>query len=127
MLETLTRICDGKGVPEDLDLLEGLAQSIKDSALCGLGQTAPNPVLTTLRYFRDEYQAHIAEQRCPAGVCKGLITYTILPDKCTGCMACLRACPVQAISGERKKVHVIAQHVLQHLPVRRHRGEVAQG
>jgi NADH:ubiquinone oxidoreductase subunit F (NADH-binding)/(2Fe-2S) ferredoxin len=109
MLETLTDICGGKGKAEDLDLLQELAASIKDTALCGLGQTAPNPVLTTLAYFRDEYEAHITEGRCPAGVCKALIRYEIIPDACTGCHACFKVCPTNAISGENKEVHFIHQ------------------
>jgi NADH:ubiquinone oxidoreductase subunit F (NADH-binding)/(2Fe-2S) ferredoxin/NAD-dependent dihydropyrimidine dehydrogenase PreA subunit len=109
MLETLVDICSGRGRPEDLELLEELAYSIKDSALCGLGQTAPNPVLTTLKYFGEEYRAHIEERRCPAKVCKALIRYEILPDKCTGCGACLRACPSEAITGQKKQVHLLSQ------------------
>ena len=109
MLETLTRICDGEGREEDIDLLEELAYAIKDSALCALGQTAPNPVLTTLKYFKNEYDAHIYEHRCPAGVCKNLIQYTIIPENCTGCHACFKACPSDAISGELKEAHVIDQ------------------
>ena len=109
MLETLTAICEGRGKEEDIEILEGMASSIKDSALCALGQTAPNPVLTTLKYFKDEYEAHIKEKRCPAGVCKNLITYEIIPDNCTGCHACFKACPTGAISGEKKEVHVIDQ------------------
>lgn len=107
MLETLERICEGNGVPEDIDNLERLAKVIKTSALCALGQTAPNPVLTTLKYFRDEYEAHINEKRCPAGVCPELLNYTILADKCIGCGVCIKACPTGAISGEKKAVHVI--------------------
>jgi NADH-quinone oxidoreductase subunit F len=109
MLEILTRITDGKGKMEDLDLLEELSEKIKKTSLCGLGQTAPNPVLTTLKYFRDEYIAHIQEKRCPAGVCKELITFTIDAEKCVGCTACARKCPVNCISGEVKKPHVIDQ------------------
>jgi NADH:ubiquinone oxidoreductase subunit F (NADH-binding) len=109
MLETLTDICGGKGNVEDLELLRELAGSIKDTALCGLGQTAPNPVLTTLAYFRDEYVAHIEEGRCPAGVCKALIRYEIIPDACTGCHACFKVCPTSAITGENKEVHFIHQ------------------
>ncbi|HOL56761.1 MAG TPA: NADH-quinone oxidoreductase subunit NuoF [Spirochaetota bacterium] len=108
MLEILTRICEGNGVMEDLDILSDLAMKVKNSSLCGLGQTAPNPVLTTLRYFKDEYIAHIRDKKCPAGVCPSLITFDI-NDNCTGCTACKRACPVNAIEGEVKKKHIIIQ------------------
>lgn len=107
MLEILTKISDGNGKIEDLAVLEDLAVNIIAGSLCGLGQTAPNPVLTTIKYFRDEYLAHIEEKRCPAGVCLNLIRYEILPDKCIGCTVCARKCPVDAISGEVKKVHTI--------------------
>ena len=107
MLELLTKITDGKGTLEDLDRLEKLCYYIKANSLCGLGQTAPNPVLSTLRYFRDEYIAHIVDKRCPAGVCKHLLRYTIDADKCKGCTACARKCPVNAISGTVKQPHVI--------------------
>ena len=100
MLEILDRITKGKGEDGDIEKLEKLAKNIKASALCGLGQTAPNPVLSTLRYFRDEYEAHIYEKRCPAGVCKALLNYVIDPDKCRGCSLCARNCPAGAISGQ---------------------------
>jgi NADH-quinone oxidoreductase subunit F len=109
MLEILTRISEGQGKESDLDLLEELAYQIKDNSLCGLGQTAPNPVLTTMKYFRDEYEAHINHKKCPAKVCKSLLTYTVVADKCTGCMVCAKNCPVTAIDGERKQVHFIRQ------------------
>ena len=105
--EILDKIVSGKGTMEDLDLLEELCYHLKSNSLCALGQTAPNPVLSTLRYFRDEYEAHVKEHRCPAGVCKALLHYVIDPEKCKGCTACSRVCPVDAISGEVKKAHVI--------------------
>ncbi len=107
ILEILTRICDGKGQDGDIELLENLCQEIRTNSLCGLGQGAPNPVVSTLRYFRDEYEAHIYEKRCPAKVCRALIRYEILPEACTGCTVCARNCPVNAISGERRQTHVI--------------------
>ncbi|MCF0145293.1 MAG: 4Fe-4S binding protein, partial [Eubacterium sp.] len=94
---------------EDLDRLESLAHYIKENALCGLGQTAPNPVLSTIRYFRDEYIAHIVDKKCPAGVCKSLLQYKIDPDKCRGCTLCARNCPAECISGKVKEPHVIDQ------------------
>ncbi len=109
MLEILERITMGEGKESDLDLLEDLSNKIKDASLCGLGQTAPNPVLTTLKYFREEYEAHIRDKRCPAHSCVALLTYTVIPDKCTGCTACARKCPVDAISGTVKEPHVIDQ------------------
>lgn len=107
MLEYLDRFARGEGSAEDIDELISLAEAIQDGALCALGGSAPNPVLTTLKYFREEYLAHIEDQRCPAGVCKDLITYRIDPDKCTGCMICARACPQNCISGEKKEPHAI--------------------
>lgn len=107
MLEILNDIVEGRGKPEDLDLLEELADAIKAGSLCGLGQTAPNPVLTTLRYFREEYEAHIYDKKCYSKVCKQLMHYWIDPELCVGCMLCLKSCPGGAISGERKGVHVI--------------------
>jgi NADH-quinone oxidoreductase subunit F len=109
MLDILERICRGEGRPEDTDLLQKLGEQIKAGSLCALGQTAPNPVLTTLRYFRDEYKAHIEEKRCPAKVCPKLISFYILPDKCQGCGICARECPAQAIVGGKRMVHVINQ------------------
>lgn len=107
MLEILEKITSGKGEPEDLNKLEKLAKNIKSSSLCGLGQTAPNPVLSTLKHFRDEYEAHVNEKTCPSGVCKDLLSYFIIEDKCKGCTVCVKACPSDAITGERKEVHVI--------------------
>lgn len=107
MLEILTRITEGKGKLEDLQNLETLAATIKNASLCGLGQTAPNPVLSTLRYFRKEYEAHIIDKKCPAGVCQALLTYKIIADKCRGCGLCARNCPTNAISGKIKEPYVI--------------------
>jgi NADH:ubiquinone oxidoreductase subunit F (NADH-binding)/(2Fe-2S) ferredoxin/Pyruvate/2-oxoacid:ferredoxin oxidoreductase delta subunit len=109
LLEILDRITKGEGKPSDLNLLEDLGNDIKMASLCGLGQTAPNPALSTLRYFRDEYEAHIHEKRCPAGVCKALVTYMILSDKCTGCTMCARVCPTGAAVGQKKEPHEIIQ------------------
>mgnify|MGYP001806465562 CR=1 FL=1 len=107
--ETLTRITEGKGTMEDLENLKELGGIIKDTALCGLGQTSPNPVLSTMKYFWDEYVAHVVDKKCPAGVCSALLSYYILPEKCIGCTACKRVCPVSCIRGEVKKVHEIDQ------------------
>ena len=109
MLEILERICTGHGREGDIELLIELGEKIVSSSLCGLGQSAPNPVLTTVRYFRNEYEAHIREKRCPAHACKALISYSIDHDACTGCTLCKRVCPVSAISGERKQPHEIDQ------------------
>jgi len=109
MSEVLNNITQGKGKREDLDILGNLAEILSDGSLCALGQTAANPVLTTLRYFRDEYIAHIDEKRCPAGVCRELIQYSIDPERCEGCLRCLRACPTGAISGEKRKIHTLNQ------------------
>ena len=107
MQEILTRIVNGEGREGDIELLEELCKAIKDGALCGLGQTAPNPVLTTIRYFRSEYEAHIRDKKCPAKECPALRTYSIDPDKCKGCGMCAKKCPAHAITGEKKQPHVI--------------------
>ena len=109
LYEILEKITEGKGTPEDLDRLFQLSNVIKDASLCGLGQTSPNPVLSSLKYFRDEYLAHVKEQHCPSGRCKALVRYTVIEDKCTGCTLCFRNCPVGAISGEKREVHFIDQ------------------
>jgi len=111
MLEILDRITNGKGKEGDIENLEELAYEIKDNSLCGLGQTAPNPVLTTIKYFRNEYVAHITHKKCPAKVCRPLLTYTVDPVKCTGCLVCLKNCPADAITGERKLTHFIHQEL----------------
>jgi NADH-quinone oxidoreductase subunit F len=109
MLETLTRITEGRGAESDIPLLEDLAAKVKVSSLCGLGQTAPNPVLTTLRFFREEYTEHIAGGTCRAKKCKALIRFGVIAEKCTGCMLCAKVCPTKAARGERKKAHTIDQ------------------
>jgi Pyruvate/2-oxoacid:ferredoxin oxidoreductase delta subunit len=107
MLDILTGITEGKGKEEDIAALEELCEVISWGALCGLGTSAPNPVLSTIKYFRDEYDAHIKDKKCPAGVCKSLITYAIDAAACTGCTLCAKKCPQECITGERKKAHVI--------------------
>jgi len=109
LLETLTRITEGTGTEQDLDELESLSRTICDTALCGLGQTAPFPILSTLNHYRDEYLAHVRDKKCPAGACTNLLNFMILEDKCKGCTLCKPVCPVDCISGERKEVHVIDQ------------------
>ena len=109
MLEILTRICKGEGKSEDLDKLESLCKVTRAHSLCGLGQGAPNPVVSTLKHFRHEYEAHIFEKKCPAKVCRSLIRYEIVPEACTGCDFCAKNCPIGAISGERRKPHLIDQ------------------
>jgi ferredoxin len=105
----VARISEGKGTEEDLDVLQDLGWLVKEASLCGLGQTAPNPVLSTLRYFKDEYLAHIRERKCPAKVCRELITFQIDPTNCNGCGACVTVCSGKAILGEKKKLHTIEQ------------------
>jgi len=109
LLEILEKICNGEGEEGDLAFLEELGDVVKEASLCGLGQSLPNPVLSTIRYFRDEYEAHIKEKRCPAFVCKELFSYYIDPEKCAACMICLRKCPVDAVVGEKNQIHVIEQ------------------
>ena len=109
MLEILTRITKGEGKAGDIETLIELSNQIKDSSLCGLGQTAPNPVLTTIKYFRDEYEAHIRDKKCPAKNCKPLLTFEIITDKCTGCMVCKRSVRSMQFQAKRKMPHVIDQ------------------
>ncbi|MHC4526849.1 MAG: NADH-quinone oxidoreductase subunit NuoF, partial [Planctomycetota bacterium] len=107
MHDIVADICDGQGEPEHIELLGDLAEAVEDSSLCALGGTAPNPVLSTLRYFKDEYEAHINQKKCPAGVCRALIRYRIDPEKCRGCMLCKKQCPSQAVEGKAKEIHTI--------------------
>ncbi len=109
LLEIIEKICNGEGEEQDLELLEEISEAVKDASMCGLGQTLPNPVLSSMRYFREEYEMHIREKKCPAKVCKALISYTIDEEQCTGCTACARVCPTEAAFGERKEVHKIDQ------------------
>ena len=107
LLEEITKVTEGKATMEDLDKIEDLCMAIKSSALCALGQTAPNPVISTLRFFRNEYISHIKDKKCPAHVCKALISYHIDAEKCKGCTACVKKCPVEAITGTIKLAHSI--------------------
>jgi NADH:ubiquinone oxidoreductase subunit F (NADH-binding) len=107
MLEILQRICNGEGREGDVELLEELGKAIQEASLCGLGQSLPNPVLSSLKHFKNEYEVHIKEKRCPAGACKALITYSIDEEKCTGCTLCAKKCPEEAITGETKEPHKI--------------------
>ncbi len=114
MLEILERITEGQGKPNDIEKLESLSEYIKQGSLCGLGQTAPNPVLTTIQYFREEYETHINEKKCPAKSCRELIEYRVIPDNCTGCTLCARVCPVDAITGTKKELHFIDPQICTH-------------
>ncbi|MEW6202260.1 MAG: NADH-ubiquinone oxidoreductase-F iron-sulfur binding region domain-containing protein, partial [bacterium] len=107
MLEIITDITEGRGRQEQIDLLKELADTVAQTSLCGLGKTAPNPVLSTLRYFPEEYEAHVHEKHCPAGVCQALIEYKIDAEKCNGCGVCLRNCPYGAVEGKKKEAHII--------------------
>lgn len=111
MLDILTRITDGEGTMEDVELLEELGYVIAHASLCGLGKSAPNPVLSTIKYYKDEYIEHVRDKKCRAGVCKALVKYIIIAENCTGCHVCFKRCPVGAISGEPKGIHVIDQEM----------------
>jgi ferredoxin len=105
----IERICAGSGQETDIQLLEELSKTVAEASLCALGQTAPNPLLSTLKYFREEYQEHVREKKCRAKVCKGLIRFSVIDELCTGCLLCKKKCPTEAVSGEKKEVHVIDQ------------------
>jgi NADP-reducing hydrogenase subunit HndC len=107
LLEVLMRITEGKGASEDLEMIDYISRNMKEASLCALGQLTPGPVLSSMRFFREEYEAHVYEQKCPAKVCKGLITYRILAEQCEGCMVCMRNCTSGAISGSKREPHVI--------------------
>jgi Na+-translocating ferredoxin:NAD+ oxidoreductase RNF subunit RnfB len=109
MYEIVDRICNGDGGKGDIEHLKELARAINLGSLCGLGQSAPNPVLSTIKYFEDEYRTHIEDKKCPAGVCKALIKFSIITEKCTGCTLCTHECPVKCITGEKKELHTIDQ------------------
>jgi NAD-dependent dihydropyrimidine dehydrogenase PreA subunit len=111
MLHILDAICEGKATTDELSRLERLADHVGKASLCGLGQTAPNPVMTTLRYFRNEYEDHIDKNQCPAFVCTSMLSFHIDPDRCTGCGSCARVCPVEAITGEKKEIHIIDREI----------------
>jgi NADH-quinone oxidoreductase subunit F len=111
LLHMLTRICEGKGKEEDLDIIRNLSAGVMTGSLCALGTSAPNPVLSTINYFLDEYKTHIIDHKCPAGVCRNLTTFVISEENCTGCMVCIKACPVEAITGKKKELHVIDQEL----------------
>ena len=109
--ELLGQICDGKGLPQDLDRLKNMSLVIKDTSLCGLGQSSPNPVLSMMDNFSEEYIAHVTHKKCPAGQCRSLMSYIINAENCVGCTACARVCPVNAITGERKETHTITEEI----------------
>jgi Na+-translocating ferredoxin:NAD+ oxidoreductase RNF subunit RnfB len=107
----LTKLCDGNGTPEDLDLMRDLSVVVKDTSLCGLGQTSPNPILSSMANFYDEYHAHVVDHKCPSGQCTSFLKYYIDEENCIGCLVCARNCPVNAIFGEKKKLHIINHEI----------------